>query len=107
MTKLKDIYPLYLANEAKQPNADLEVTDKYTGKVAFRCAQADAATIDAGIAAAVEAAGADGADGELRAAGGAPALRRALHGALRRARLRALRRGRQADQGFAKARSPG
>ncbi|MEA3009525.1 MAG: hypothetical protein QOJ91_1217 [Sphingomonadales bacterium] len=57
MTKLKDIYPLYLANEAKQPNADLEVTDKYSGKVAFRCAIADAATIDAGIAAAVEATG--------------------------------------------------
>jgi acyl-CoA reductase-like NAD-dependent aldehyde dehydrogenase len=56
MTKLKDIYPLYLANEAKQPNADLEVTDKYTGEVAFRVAMADAATIDAGIAAAVEAA---------------------------------------------------
>lgn len=52
---LKDIYPLYLANEAQQPNTDLEVTDKFTGKVAFRCAQADAATIDAGIAAAVEA----------------------------------------------------
>lgn len=57
MIKLKDTYPLYLANEARQPNADLEVTDKFTGKVAFRCAQADAATIDAGIAAAVEAAG--------------------------------------------------
>src|SRR3954463_2886226 len=56
MTTLKDTYPLYLANEAKQPNADLEVTDKYTGKVAFRCAQADAATIDAGIAAAAAAA---------------------------------------------------
>src|SRR3982750_260690 len=56
MTKLKDTYPLYLANEAKQPNADLEVTDKYTGEVAFRCAQADAATIDAGIAAAAAAA---------------------------------------------------
>ncbi len=53
---LKDIYPLYLANEAKQPNTDLEVTDKFTGEVAFRCAQADAATIDAGIAAAVDAA---------------------------------------------------
>jgi acyl-CoA reductase-like NAD-dependent aldehyde dehydrogenase len=53
---LKDIYPLYLANEAQQPNSDLEVTDKFTGEVAFRCAQADAATIDAGIAAAVEAA---------------------------------------------------
>jgi acyl-CoA reductase-like NAD-dependent aldehyde dehydrogenase len=56
MAKLKDVYPLYLANEAKQPNQSLEVTDKYTGEIAFRCAQADAATIDAGIAAAVEAA---------------------------------------------------
>lgn len=56
MTKLKETYPLYLANEAQQPNADLEVTDKFTGKVAFRVAQADAKTIDAGIAAAVDAA---------------------------------------------------
>jgi acyl-CoA reductase-like NAD-dependent aldehyde dehydrogenase len=56
MTKLKDVYPLYLANEAQQPNTDLEVTDKYTGEVAFRCALADAETIDAGIAAAVKAA---------------------------------------------------
>src|SRR4051812_11506873 len=55
MVKLKDVYPLYLANEAKQPNTDLEVTDKYSGEVAFRVAQADAATIDAGIAAAVAA----------------------------------------------------
>ena len=53
---LKDVYPLYLANEAKQLNTDLAVTDKFTGKVAFRVAQADAATIDAGIAAAVDAA---------------------------------------------------
>jgi acyl-CoA reductase-like NAD-dependent aldehyde dehydrogenase len=56
MTKLNDVYPLYLNNEAKQPNSDLEVTDKYTGEVAFRVAQADAATIDAGIQGAVEAA---------------------------------------------------
>src|SRR5690349_2500669 len=56
MVKLKDVYPLYLNNEAKQPNADLEVTDKYTGEIAFRVAQADAATIDAGIQGAVEAA---------------------------------------------------
>ena len=55
MVKLKDTYPLYLANKAEQPNADLEVTDKFTSEVAFRVAQADAATIDAGIAAAVEA----------------------------------------------------
>ncbi|HEX5264972.1 MAG TPA: aldehyde dehydrogenase family protein, partial [Phenylobacterium sp.] len=52
---LKPSYPLYLANEAKTPNQDLVVTDKYTGKEATRVAQADAATIDAGIAAAVEA----------------------------------------------------
>jgi acyl-CoA reductase-like NAD-dependent aldehyde dehydrogenase len=56
MTKLKDIYPLYLNNKAEQPNTDLEVTDKFTGEVAFRCAQADAATIDKGIQGAVEAA---------------------------------------------------
>ncbi len=56
MTGLKPVYPLYLANEAKQPNQDLAVTDKYTGEVATRVALADAAMIDAGIAAAVEAA---------------------------------------------------
>lgn len=56
MTALKDSYPLYLANEAQTPNLDLEVTDKYTGKLATRVAQADATTIDAGIAACVEAA---------------------------------------------------
>jgi len=55
MPSLKASYPLYLANEAKTPNQDLEVTDKFTGKVATRVAQADAATIDAGIAACVEA----------------------------------------------------
>jgi acyl-CoA reductase-like NAD-dependent aldehyde dehydrogenase len=52
---LKSSYPLYLANEAQSPNQDLAVTDKFTGEVAFRVAQADAATIDAGIAACVEA----------------------------------------------------
>jgi acyl-CoA reductase-like NAD-dependent aldehyde dehydrogenase len=56
MTALRDSYPLYLANEAQTPNLDLEVTDKYTGKVATRVALADAKTIDAGIAATVEAA---------------------------------------------------
>jgi len=56
MTQLKKIYPLYLNNEAQQPNTDLEVTDKFTGEIAFRVAQADAATIDKGIQGAVEAA---------------------------------------------------
>ncbi|CAA9537827.1 MAG: hypothetical protein AVDCRST_MAG91-3548, partial [uncultured Sphingomonadaceae bacterium] len=53
--KLQSAYPLYLANEAQQPNTDLAVTDKYTGEVATRVALADAATIDAGIAAAAAA----------------------------------------------------
>ncbi len=52
---LKDIYPLYLNNKAVQLNADLEVTDKYSGAVAFRVAQADPTTILEGIAGAVRA----------------------------------------------------
>jgi len=52
---LQPTYPYYLANVAEQPNADLEVTDKYTGEVATRVALADANAIDAGIAAAVGA----------------------------------------------------
>lgn len=54
--QLKDTYPLYLNNEAQQPNTALEVTDKFTGEVAFRVAQADAAIIEQGIAGAVSAA---------------------------------------------------
>ncbi|MGB0580515.1 MAG: aldehyde dehydrogenase family protein [Limisphaerales bacterium] len=53
---LADQYPYYLANVATQPNADLEITDKYTGEVATRVALADSRAIDRGIAAAVEAA---------------------------------------------------
>lgn len=53
MTMLKDVYPLYLNNKAVQPNTDLAVTDKFTGKVAFRVAMADSETIDAAIAGAV------------------------------------------------------
>lgn len=56
ITSLKAAYPLYLANEAKQLNTDLAVTDKFTGKVVTRVALADAATIDAAIAAAAAAA---------------------------------------------------
>lgn len=54
---LKEAYPLYLANEAVSPNQDLEVTDKYSGKVATRVALATPELIDKAIAAAVEAAG--------------------------------------------------
>lgn len=56
MTQLKDVYPLYLNNEAKQPNTDLEVKDKYTGEVAFRTALATPDVIEEAIAGAVEAA---------------------------------------------------
>ena len=52
---LKPTYPYYLANKPVAANTDLEVTDKYTGKVATRVALADAKAIDAGIAAAVQA----------------------------------------------------
>lgn len=56
MTKLKDTYPLYLNNEAAQPNTDLEVTDKYTNEVAFRCALATPDVIEEAIEGAVAAA---------------------------------------------------
>ena len=51
---LKETYPYYLASKAVYANTDLEVTDKYSGKVATRVALADAKAIDAGITAAVE-----------------------------------------------------
>ncbi len=48
---LNDTYPFYLANKPESPNADLEVTDKYTGEVATRVAMASAADIDRAIGA--------------------------------------------------------
>lgn len=50
---LRDVYPYFLANRAVQANTDLEVTDKYTGEIATRVAQADAKTILEAIDAAV------------------------------------------------------
>jgi len=52
---LNKTYPFYLANKPEAPNADLEVTDKYTGEVATRVAMASAQDIDRAIAAAVDA----------------------------------------------------
>jgi acyl-CoA reductase-like NAD-dependent aldehyde dehydrogenase len=52
---LAKTYPYYLANVPQQPNADLEVRDKYSGDVATRVALADANAIDAGIDAASKA----------------------------------------------------
>ena len=49
---LEESYPYYLANVPEKPNADLEVTNKYTGEVATRVAMADATAIEKGIEAA-------------------------------------------------------
>jgi acyl-CoA reductase-like NAD-dependent aldehyde dehydrogenase len=57
LVSLQDTYPLYLKNRAVWPNADLAVTDKFTGEVAFRVAQANVAMIAEGIAGAENAAG--------------------------------------------------
>ena len=48
-------YPYYLANTPQQPNTDLEVRDKYSGKIATRVAVPDDKAIDKAIAAAVKA----------------------------------------------------
>lgn len=49
-------YPYYLANKAEAPNADLKVTDKYTGEIAYEVALADSSAIDKGISSAEAAA---------------------------------------------------
>ena len=46
---LKEAYPYYLANEAVYANADLAVTDKYTGEIATRVALADQGAIESAI----------------------------------------------------------
>ena len=51
-------YPCYLANEPIQPNADLEVLDKYSGKVATRTAFVGAGAVRKAIVAAHRARGA-------------------------------------------------
>lgn len=52
---LKPHYPYFLANQPLQPNADLAVTDKFTGEVVSRVALADAHAIEEAIGAAVNA----------------------------------------------------
>jgi acyl-CoA reductase-like NAD-dependent aldehyde dehydrogenase len=53
---VQERYPLYLANCPQQPNADLEVVDKFTEKVAAHVARADAGILNQAIAAAADAA---------------------------------------------------
>ncbi|MEQ9459636.1 MAG: aldehyde dehydrogenase family protein [Phycisphaeraceae bacterium] len=52
---LEKSYPFYLANKAESPNADLIVTDKYTGEPATRVAMASPEDIDRAITAAEKA----------------------------------------------------
>ncbi len=52
---LKPNYPLYLANEAIQPNSDMPVLDKYTGQLVTQTALATPDIIELAIAAAVRA----------------------------------------------------
>jgi acyl-CoA reductase-like NAD-dependent aldehyde dehydrogenase len=52
---LKKSYPYYLANQPQQPNTDLAVRDKYSGKIATRVAIPDAKAIEKAIIAAVKA----------------------------------------------------
>ena len=52
MPGLKKTYPYYLANKAVAAITDLEVRDKYTGRLATRVALADARAVDRAIASA-------------------------------------------------------
>jgi acyl-CoA reductase-like NAD-dependent aldehyde dehydrogenase len=52
---LRQSYPYYLANKAVAANTDLEVLDKYSGKLATRVAFADAAAVRKAIVAAHKA----------------------------------------------------
>jgi acyl-CoA reductase-like NAD-dependent aldehyde dehydrogenase len=54
---MKENWPYFLANAPQTPNADLKVTDKFTGEVAANVALADTSAIDQGIAGCVAAAG--------------------------------------------------
>ncbi|MGN6327657.1 MAG: aldehyde dehydrogenase family protein [Rhodanobacter sp.] len=52
---LNKSYPYYLANQPQQPNTDLVVRDKYSGRIATRVAVPDAKTVEKAIVAAVKA----------------------------------------------------
>jgi acyl-CoA reductase-like NAD-dependent aldehyde dehydrogenase len=52
---LAKTYPYYLAGEARDPNADLAVIDKYSGETATRVALADATAVEEAIEAAAKA----------------------------------------------------
>lgn len=52
---LRNQYPFYIANEARMPNTDLVVINKFTGEVAAKVARADDKAIDEAIGWAVKA----------------------------------------------------
>ncbi len=54
---VQERYPFYLANRPQQPNAELEVVDKFTDEAVSRVARANQRALDQAIATAAEAAG--------------------------------------------------
>ena len=96
MTVLQDSYPLYLNNKAVQPNLDLAVTDKFTGKVAFRTALATPDIIDEAIAGTVRAAAPFAAMAAFERQAVLDHCVKALSRAFRRAGLGIVHRGGQA-----------
>src|SRR5690606_23751880 len=58
MAALEKSYPYYIANRPVAANTDLEVRDKFSGRLATRVAQGDAKAIEKAIAAAHKARGA-------------------------------------------------
>src|SRR5690606_39887722 len=55
MAALEKSYPYYIANRPVAANTDLEVRDKFSGRLATRVAQGDAKAIEKAIAAASKA----------------------------------------------------
>ncbi len=97
MTSLRPAYPLYLANEAQQPNTSLVVTDKFTGKAGDAGRPGRREDDRRGHCGGGGGRGAHGANGGLRAPGRPGALRDSIPGTRRRAGLCAVHRGGQAD----------
>ncbi len=55
--KLQETYPIYLANQPTEPNHDLPLVDKYTGKTVSHVPRANRGHVEGAIAAAADAAG--------------------------------------------------
>ena len=103
---LQKSYPLLPRQRGGAANTDLEVTDKFTGEVATRVAHGRRERRSTrAIAAAVDASRPMARDAAYERQAVLEHCVDALSRALRRTRACAVHRGRQADQGLAKARS--